>query len=114
MLVAVKLADTLACCPMRYAVSAIGEFISPSDLTPSPRRLVDALANVVRFREAAAAAQRLGVELVQRAPVTGVERSGATIDALLTPRGRFVADVVIDATNAWSPRLARRDPSPCP
>ncbi len=59
------------------------------------------------YNEAAAAAQRLGVELVQRAPVTGVERSGATIDALLTPRGRFVADVVIDATNAWSPRLAR-------
>lgn len=59
------------------------------------------------YNEAAAAGQRLGVDLVQRAPVTGVERTGSRIDALLTPRGRYVADIVIDATNAWSPRLAR-------
>lgn len=59
------------------------------------------------YNEAAAAAQRRGAVLVQRAPVTGVERSAAGIDALLSPRGRFPADVVIDATNAWSPRLGR-------
>lgn len=59
------------------------------------------------YNEAAAAAQRLGAVLVQRAPVTGVERSAAGIDAVLSPRGRFPADLVFDATNAWSPRLGR-------
>ncbi len=59
------------------------------------------------YNEAASAAQRLGATLVQRAPVTGVEGGPGRIDAVLTPRGRFPADLVIDATNAWSPRLAR-------
>lgn len=59
------------------------------------------------YNEAAAAAQRLGVELVQRAPVSSVVRSGGRIDAVRTPRGDFAGDVVIDCTNAWSPRLAR-------
>jgi len=59
------------------------------------------------YNEAAAAAQRLGAALVQRAPVIGVEGGPGRIDAVLTPRGRFAADLVIDATNAWSPRLGR-------
>ncbi len=59
------------------------------------------------YNEAALAAQRLGVELIQRARVIGVERSGARIDAVVSTRGRHPADLVIDATNAWSPRLAR-------
>jgi sarcosine oxidase subunit beta len=56
------------------------------------------------YNEAVAAARRLGVEVVQGAPVTGVE---GRIDAVITPKGRFAADLFVDATNAWSPRLAR-------
>lgn len=56
------------------------------------------------YNEAVAAARRLGAEVVQNAPVTGVE---GRIDAVLTPRGRFAADVFVDATNAWSARTAR-------
>ncbi len=59
------------------------------------------------YNEAAAAAVRLGAVLVQHAPVVGVESAGGRIQAVTTPRGRFEADVFIDATNAWSPRLAR-------
>lgn len=59
------------------------------------------------YNEAALAAQRHGAELLQRAAVVGVERSGSRIDAVLSTRGRHTADLVIDATNAWSPRLAR-------
>ncbi|MFN7146362.1 MAG: NAD(P)/FAD-dependent oxidoreductase, partial [Myxococcota bacterium] len=59
------------------------------------------------YNEAIAAAQRLGATVVQNAPVTGVETTGGRIDAVLTPKGRFAADLVVDATNAWSPRLAR-------
>jgi glycine/D-amino acid oxidase-like deaminating enzyme len=56
------------------------------------------------YNEAIAAAQRLGATLVQNAPVVGVE---GRIDVVLTPGGRYPADLVIDATNAWSQRTAR-------
>lgn len=55
------------------------------------------------YNEAVAAAVRLGATLVQNAPVTGVE---GRIDAVVTPKGRFVGDLFVDATNAWSPRVA--------
>ena len=58
------------------------------------------------YNEAAAAAVRQGVTLVQRAPVVGVEAAGSRIQAVLTPKGRFAGDLFVDATNAWSPRLA--------
>ncbi|MDP2307905.1 MAG: FAD-binding oxidoreductase [Pseudomonadota bacterium] len=59
------------------------------------------------YNEAIAAARRLGAVIAQNAPVTGVEGSGGRIDTVLTPTGRYPADLVFDCTNAWSPRLAR-------
>lgn len=59
------------------------------------------------YNEAIAAARRLGATVVQNAPVTGVESTNGRIDAVITPKGRFGADLVIDCTNAWSPRLSR-------
>jgi glycine/D-amino acid oxidase-like deaminating enzyme len=59
------------------------------------------------YNEAAAAGQRLGVELIQRAPVVGAEHRDGRIDTVVSTRGRHPADLVVDATNAWSPRLAR-------
>lgn len=56
------------------------------------------------YHEAIAAARRLGAEVVQNAPVTGAE---GRLAAVLTPRGRFAADLFVDATNAWSVRTAR-------
>ena len=58
------------------------------------------------YNEALAAAVRLGATVVQHAPVTGVERVAGRITAVVTPKGTFGADLVVDATNAWSPRLA--------
>jgi sarcosine oxidase subunit beta len=63
------------------------------------------------YNEAIAAARRLGAVIVQNAPVTGVEGpaaagAGGRIDTLVTPKGRFPADLVVDATNAWSARTA--------
>ncbi|MFZ5479952.1 MAG: NAD(P)/FAD-dependent oxidoreductase [Myxococcota bacterium] len=55
------------------------------------------------YNEAIAAARARGAEIVQNAPVEGVE---GRIDAVLTPKGRFAGDLFVDATNAWSPRLA--------
>ena len=57
------------------------------------------------YNEAIAAARRLGVEVVQQAPVTGARHAGGRLVEVLTPRGAFAADLFVDATNAWSPRL---------
>lgn len=61
----------------------------------------------VVYTEAIAAARRLGATLVQQAPVQDVRRRGERIEAVRTPKGDFEADVFVDATNAWSPRLGR-------
>lgn len=58
----------------------------------------------VIYTEAMAAAARLGAVLHTECPVTGAE---GRLDAVLTPRGRFAADVFLDCTNAWSPRVAQ-------
>ncbi len=58
------------------------------------------------YNEAMAAAQRLGAVLYQNAPVTGAEHVGERLVSVTTPRGRFAADLFVDATNAWTPRLA--------
>jgi glycine/D-amino acid oxidase-like deaminating enzyme len=59
------------------------------------------------YQEACLAAQRLGATLIQRAPVVGVQKQGERIEAIVTPKGIFSGDIFIDATNAWSPRLAQ-------
>lgn len=60
------------------------------------------------YNEAVAALVRLGGRLVTQAPVTGGRaRADGTLTAVETPQGVFEADLFVDATNAWSPRLGR-------
>ena len=60
------------------------------------------------YQEAILAAQRLGAALHNNCPVTGADFDGqGRLQAVRTPAGAFAADVFIDATNAWSPRLSR-------
>lgn len=61
----------------------------------------------VVYNEAMEAARRLGAQVVQRAPVTGGSSEGGRLTAVETPRGRFGADLFVDATNAWTRRTAR-------
>lgn len=58
----------------------------------------------VVYAEAMASAQRMGATLVQNAEVVG---SDVALDTVHTSRGSYSANIFIDATNAWSPRLAR-------
>jgi len=58
------------------------------------------------YQEGARLLREAGGTLVARAPVTGAERSGGRIVAVDTPRGRFEADLFVDATNAWTGRTA--------
>jgi glycine/D-amino acid oxidase-like deaminating enzyme len=60
------------------------------------------------YNEAVAALVRLGGTVVTHAPVTGAHpRAGGGLAAVETPQGVFAADLFVDATNAWSPRLGR-------
>lgn len=57
------------------------------------------------YMEAAREARERGATIVQGAAVTGAAHAGGSLRAVHTPKGEFSADLFIDATNAWSPRL---------
>ena len=59
------------------------------------------------YNEGAHRVQELGGTVVQKAPVTGGSYEADRIIAVDTPKGVFKADLFIDATNAWTRRLAR-------
>jgi len=58
------------------------------------------------YNDGARRVRELGGTLHSRAPVTGVTTDGERIAEVLTPKGSFGADLFIDATNAWTRRLA--------
>jgi glycine/D-amino acid oxidase-like deaminating enzyme len=72
-----------------------GALFNPQGATLDPVRLVDGLAGE---------AERLGVALFERTPVTAVETSGAGI-RLRTPAGELAAKTAVLATNAYSHQL---------
>lgn len=55
----------------------------------------------------AAGARAAGVRIVQQCRVTGVERTGRRVTALLTDQGRIECDVVVNATGMWGAETAR-------
>jgi sarcosine oxidase subunit beta len=58
------------------------------------------------YMEAAREARERGATIVQGAPVERADHVGGRLVRVHTPKGAFEADLFIDATNAWSPRLA--------
>lgn len=52
-------------------------------------------------------ARELGVEVMTETAALGAETRGGRISALLTSRGPLAVDWVINATNAWAPRVSR-------
>ena len=61
----------------------------------------------VVYGEAAATCRARGVTVLQQAPVVAARRSGDRITAVQAKGAWHEGDLFIDATNAWSPRLAR-------
>lgn len=53
-------------------------------------------------------ARELGVELREHTEVVGAERHGGRIVRVLTTDGPIAADWVVNATNAWAPRVSQR------
>jgi glycine/D-amino acid oxidase-like deaminating enzyme len=58
------------------------------------------------YQTVSEAARTLGVQIIQKAPVTSAVTDNGSIVHIETPKGRFSAATYIDCTNAWSPRLA--------
>jgi len=61
----------------------------------------------VIYQEAARHLVEAGGRLVQNAPVEQATVGPGGIQRVTTPKGSFEADVFIDCSNAWTPRLAR-------
>jgi glycine/D-amino acid oxidase-like deaminating enzyme len=59
------------------------------------------------YNEAASALQRAGGTLLQQTPVTAARHENGRIAAVASGERWFPADLFVDATNAWSPRLAQ-------
>lgn len=59
------------------------------------------------YNEGARRVEELGGTVVKRAPVTGGTYDNDRIVAVDTPKGVYNADLFVDATNAWTRRLAR-------
>ncbi|MEN0061457.1 MAG: FAD-binding oxidoreductase [Myxococcota bacterium] len=59
------------------------------------------------YQEAARHLTEAGGRLLQNAPVTEARFNGRHLTQLLTPKGTFDCDLVIDCSNAWTPRLGR-------
>ncbi len=55
----------------------------------------------------AKACRQLGVRVLDFHEVTGFELAGDKITQVVTPRGKFAADLVINATAAWAPNIGR-------
>ncbi len=57
------------------------------------------------YNDAAEAARRGGVSLLQRAPVLEARSTGGRLVGVRTPKGWVEADLFLDCTNAWTVRI---------
>jgi glycine/D-amino acid oxidase-like deaminating enzyme len=78
------------------ASDVLGATYTPHCAAIHPARLVRGLARVVHER---------GVAIYERTPVTRIEPGGGGRPAIRTPGGNVRADVVVRATEAYTPRL---------
>lgn len=90
-------AETTARFPWVNADSISGATWCPTDGFLRPE---------IIYNEAAAAARRHGAHIVPNAPVRAATLSGDRLGAVTAGDQSYEADLFIDATNAWSPRLA--------
>lgn len=63
------------------------------------------LLPAVIYGEGSRRLRELGGTILTRAPVVRAEHAGGRLVAVHTPQGRHEADLFVDCTNAWSPRV---------
>ena len=84
--------------PYLSAARVAGATFCPSDGFLRPE---------VVYGEAAASARARGVSVLQRAPVREAKHQNGRLCAVLAGADWVEADLFVDCTNAWSPRLGR-------
>lgn len=84
--------------PLLAEDKVLGGFHTPDD------GLADA---VLASRALQARAEARGARFLARHTVTGIERAGGRVTAVVTDRGTFPADLVVSAAGFWGPVIGR-------
>lgn len=79
-------------------VNTLGGVLYPIDCHIHPGQFMHSLHHTLKD---------MGAELQLNTNITGFERKGKKIQAVITNRGRIEADEVVMATGSWSPELSR-------
>lgn len=77
----------------------IGASHSPVDAKINPLELV---TTYIR------AAERCDAKIFTFTPVTGIDTRGEQIEAVVTPRGKILTGVIVDATGVWASELGEK------
>jgi 4-methylaminobutanoate oxidase (formaldehyde-forming) len=84
--------------PLLNTAGIYGATWTPSDGYVDPNQLTFSLIT---------GARAAGVRVIQDCRVTGVERNGRRVTALLTEQGRIECDVAVNATGMWGAETAK-------
>ena len=79
-------------------VNTLGGVLYPIDCHIHPGQFMHSLHHALKD---------MGAELQLNTNITGFERKGKKIQAVITDKGRVEADEVVMATGSWSPELSR-------
>jgi glycine/D-amino acid oxidase-like deaminating enzyme len=89
--------DLAALTPFAKPDGVRAMWFTPSDLYLEPVQLPQGYAR---------AAERLGVTVLPRTEVIGIERNGDAVTGVATTQGSIAAPVVVDAAGAWAKAVA--------
>ena len=76
----------------------VGATYSSQDAEVNPMEVTLAFAK---------AAKKLGTEVLLETEVTGLIINGTIVEGVITEKGKFYADTVINAAGAWAPQIGR-------
>ncbi len=78
-------------------VDVAGAAYNPTDGYVDPNSVVAGFASGARAR---------GATILQDSPVIAIESRGTRVTGVITPSGRLMADIVVNAAGAWAPAVA--------
>ena len=79
-------------------INTLGGVLYPIDCHIHPGQFMHSLHHAL---------EEMGAHLQLNTNITGFERKGKKIQAVITDKGRFEADEVVMATGSWSPEISR-------
>jgi sarcosine oxidase subunit beta len=76
----------------------VGATYNPQDSEVNPMEVTLAFAK---------AAKKLGTEVLLETEVTSLSIDGNTVEGVITEKGKYYADIVINAAGAWAPEIGK-------